>query len=149
MLTLSEDSLMRIRTTRLLVLTGLVMGCAGSPGPGDAGYPYNVAGDYSGSLMVAGVTMTGTIQISTQPGGGVTGTVSVNQPIQINGTLNGTLAGDQLTVGIEYGNNPATGCSGGTMEGALTISEHGANISGAVKISDCGEILDATLDFSR
>ena len=94
------------------------MGCAGSPGPGDAGYPYNVAGDYSGSLTVAGVTMTGTIQVSTQPGGGVTGTVSVNRPIQINGTLNGTLAGDQLTVGIAYGNNPATGCSGGTMDGA-------------------------------
>jgi len=148
-LTLSEDFWIKIRTPALIVLTGLVVGCAGSPGPGDAGYPYNVAGDYSGSLTVAGVTMTGTIQVSTQPGGGVTGTVSVNRPIQINGTLNGTLAGDQLTVGIAYGNNPATGCSGGTMDGALTISEHGATISGAVKISDCGEILDATIDFSR
>jgi len=148
-LTLSEDFWIKIRTPGLLVLTGLVVGCAGSPGPGDAGYPYNVAGDYSGSLTVAGVTMTGTIQVSTQPGGGVTGTVSVNRPIQINGTLNGTLAGDQLTVGIAYGNNPATGCSGGTMDGALTISEHGASISGAVKIADCGEILDATIDFSR
>ena len=148
-MTLSEDFWMRIRTPGLLVLAGLVVGCAGSPGPGDAGYPYNVAGDYSGSLTVAGVTMTGTIQVSTQPGGGVTGTVSVNRPIQINGTLNGILAGDQLTVGIAYGNNPATGCSGGTMDGALTISEHGANISGAVKIADCGEILDATIDFSR
>jgi len=140
---------MRIRTTGLLVLAGLVAGCAGSLGPGDAGYPYNVDGDYSGSLMVAGLTMTGTIGISTQPGGMVTGTVSVNRPIQINGTLNGTLAGDQLTVGIAYGNNPATGCSGGTMDGALTISEHGANISGAVKIADCGEMLDATINFSR
>jgi hypothetical protein len=35
------------------------------------------------------------------------------------------------------------------MDGALTIAEHGANISGAVKITDCGEILDATIDFSR
>ncbi len=148
-MTLSEDFWMRIRTPGLLVLAGLVVGCAGSPGPGDAGYPYNVAGDYSGSLTVAGVTMTGTIQVSTQPGGAVTGTVSVNRPIQINGTLNGALAGDQLTVGIAYGNNPATGCSGGTMDGALTIAEHGANISGAVKITDCGEILDATIDFSR
>ena len=148
-MTLSEDFWIKIRTPALIVLTGLVVGCAGSPGPGDAGYLYNVAGDYSGSLTVAGVTMTGTIQVSTQPGGGVTGTVSVNRPIQINGTLNGALAGDQLTVGIAYGNNPATGCSGGTMDGALTIAEHGANISGAVKITDCGEILDATIDFSR
>ena len=148
-MTLSEDFWIKIRTPALIVLTGLVVGCAGSPGPGDSGYPYNVAGDYSGSLTVAGVTMTGTIQVSTQPGGTVTGTVSVNRPIQINGTLNGALAGDQLTVGIAYGNNPATGCSGGTMDGALTIAEHGANISGAVKITDCGEILDATIDFSR
>jgi len=145
----SEDPEMRIRTTGLLVLAGLVAGCAASLGPGDAGYPYNVDGDYSGSLMVSGLTMTGTIGVSTQPGGMVTGTVSVNRPIQINGTLNGTLAGDQLTVGIAYGNNPATGCSGGTMDGALTISEHGANISGAVKIADCGEMLDATINFSR
>ncbi len=148
-MTISEDFWIRIKTPGLLVLTALSVSCAGSPGPGDAGYPYNVAGDYSGSLTVAGVTMTGTIQVNTQPGGSVTGTVSVNRPIQINGTLNGTLMGDQLTVGIAYGNNPATGCSGGTMDGALTISEHGANISGAVKIADCGEILDATIDFSR
>jgi len=148
-LTISEDFWIRIKTSGLLILAALVVGCAGSPGPGDSGYPYNVAGDYSGSLTVAGVTMTGTIQVSTQPGGTVTGTVSVNRPIQINGTLNGALAGDQLTVGIAYGNNPATGCSGGTMDGALTIAEHGANISGAVKITDCGEILDATIDFSR
>ena len=148
-MTISEDFWIRIKTSGLLILAALVVGCAGSPGPGDSGYPYNVAGDYSGSLTVAGVTMTGTIQVSTQPGGAVTGTVSVNRPIQINGTLNGALAGDQLTVGIAYGNNPATGCSGGTMDGALTISEHGANISGAVKIADCGEILDATIDFSR
>ncbi len=148
-MTISEDFWIRIKTSGLLILAALVVGCAGSPGPGDSGYPYNVAGDYSGSLTVAGVTMTGTIQVSTQPGGAVTGTVSVNRPIQINGTLNGALAGDQLTVGIAYGNNPATGCSGGTMDGALTIAEHGANISGAVKITDCGEILDATIDFSR
>ena len=148
-MTISEDFWIRIKTSGLLILAALVVGCAGSPGPGDSGYPYNVAGDYSGSLTVAGVTMTGTIQVSTQPGGTVTGTVSVNRPIQINGTLNGALAGDQLTVGIAYGNNPATGCSGGTMDGALTIAEHGANISGAVKITDCGEILDATIDFSR
>ena len=148
-MTISEDFWIRIKTPGLLVLTALAVSCACSPGPGDAGYPYNVAGDYSGSLTVAGVTMTGTIQVNTQPGGSVTGTVSVNRPIQINGTLNGTLMGDQLTVGIAYGNNPATGCSGGTMDGALTISEHGANISGAVKIADCGEILDATIDFSR
>lgn len=148
-MTISEDFWIRIKTPGLLVLVAILVGCAGSPGPGDAGYPYNVAGDYSGSLTVAGVTMTGTIQVNTQPGGSVTGTVSVNRPIQINGTLNGTLMGDQLTVGIAYGNNPATGCSGGTMDGALTISEHGANISGAVKIADCGEILDATIDFSR
>ena len=148
-MTISEDFWIRIKTPGLLVLVTILVGCAGSPGPGDAGYPYNVAGDYSGSLTVAGVTMTGTIRVNTQPGGSVTGTVSVNRPIQINGTLNGTLMGDQLTVGIAYGNNPATGCSGGTMDGALTISEHGANISGAVKIADCGEILDATIDFSR
>ena len=111
-MTISEDFWIRIKTPGLLVLVAILVGCAGSPGPGDAGYPYNVAGDYSGSLTVAGVTMTGTIQVSTQPGGAVTGTVSVNRPIQINGTLNGTLAGDQLTVGIAYGNNPATGCSG-------------------------------------
>ena len=145
----SEDPEMRIRTIGLFIGAALVVGCAGTPGPGDAGYPYNVDGDYSGSLMVAGLTMTGTIGVSTQPGGMVTGTVSVNRPIQINGTLNGTLAGDQLTVGIAYGNNPATGCSGGTMDGALTISEHGANISGPVKIADCGEMLDATINFSR
>ena len=99
----SEDPEMRIRTIGLFIGAALVVGCAGTPGPGDAGYPYNVDGDYSGSLMVAGLTMTGTIGVSTQPGGMVTGTVSVNRPIQINGTLNGTLAGDQLTVGIAYG----------------------------------------------
>ena len=140
---------MRIRTIGLFIGAALVVGCAGTPGPGDAGYPYNVDGDYSGSLMVSGLTFTGTMQISTQPGGAVTGTFSLNRPVQINGTIDGTLTGDQLTVGIKYGSNPATGCSGGTVEGALTISEHGASISGPVTVADCGEMLDATINFSR
>ena len=145
----SEDPEMRIRTIGLFIGAALVGGCAGTPGPGDAGYPYNVDGDYSGSFMVDCLTFTGTMQISTQPGGAVTGTLSLNRPVQINGTIDGTLTGDQLTVGIKYGSNPATGCSGGTVEGALTISEHGASISGPVTVVDCGEMLDATINFSR
>jgi hypothetical protein len=50
---------------------------------------------------------------------------------------------------MNYGNNPITGCSGGTMTGTLTVSEGGESFSGPVVIDDCGQILDATVAYRR
>lgn len=123
--------------------------CAGTPGPGDSGYAYNVEGDYNGAVTVDGQAFTGPIQLSTAPGGIVTGSYRVTQPVELGGEVEGTLLNDQLTIRMSYGNNPMTGCAGGTMTGTLTVSEGGERVSGTVVVNDCGQVIDATVVYRR
>jgi hypothetical protein len=140
-----------MKLQRLMCLVAMVAltACAGTPGPGDSGYAYNVDGHYSGSVNVDGQAFSGPIQLSTAPGGVVTGSFSVTSPVSLGGDVEGTLLNDQLTIRMTYGNNPLTGCDGGTMTGTLTVTEGGARISGTVVIDDCGQVIDAMVTYQR
>jgi len=140
-----------VKIRRLLsvaVITAL-SACAGTPGPGESGYPYNVEGTYTGAVSVEGQAFSGTLDVTTESGGRVSGTFEVTQPIQMDGDIEGTLVNDRLSVRMTYGNNPFTGCGGGSMTGTLTVAEGGGSMSGPVTIDDCGEILGATLSYRR
>ena len=88
-----------MNTRRITALLSLAMlaACAGTPGPGDSGYPYNVAGPYTGQFVVDGEALPSTIQLQTHAGGVVTGSFNVS-PLGISGELEGTVIGDQLPV---------------------------------------------------
>ena len=111
--------------------------CSGTPGPGDSGYTYNVDGTYTGAVSVDGEgTFSGSLELTTAPGGVVSGTFRITQPVQIVGDIEGTLMNDELSVRMTYGSNPLTGCDGGSMTGTLTVAEGGASVSGRVTIDD-------------
>ena len=132
----------------LAALTALTA-CGGTPGPGDSGYAYNVDGRYTGSVSVDGQAFSGDLDMTTAGGGVVSGTFRVTQPVQLSGDIEGTLMNDQLTVRMAYGNNPFTGCRGGTMTGTLTVAEDGASMAGPVMIDDCGQVLGASVSYRR
>ena len=64
----------------LIALAAAITACAGTPGPGDAGYPYNVEGAYTGSITVNGVPFAGNLTVEIGEGGVVRGTFNVTQP---------------------------------------------------------------------
>ena len=140
---------MRIKSFGLVTAAVLLAACAGTPGPGDAGYPYNVDGTYAGSFTVEGQAFSANLQVTTESGGTVSGTFEVTQPIRLSGVLEGTLMGDQLTMTISYSDNPMTGCTAGTVSGTTTVTDNGQSITGPMTIDDCGQTLQTRVDFSR
>ncbi len=140
-----------MRLTHLISIITLttLAACGGTPGPGDSGYAYNVDGTYSGAVTVEGQAFSGSVDLTTTPGGVVTGTFTVTQPIQMSGDVEGTLMNDRLTVRMTYVDNPLTGCSAGSMTGTLTVTEGGAGLSGPVTVDDCGQTLGASVSYTR
>jgi len=127
-------------------LLALLAACAGNPGPGDPGYPYNVSGTYSGRFMVEGQSLGATLSLQTSPGGVVGGEVQVPD-MGVTAEVEGTVAANQLTLRIAYF-NPVTRCDG-LAEGTVTVTEGGATFSGPVTIIECGQSMGASLTFRR
>jgi len=140
---------MRISRLAALALTACFAACAGTPAPGDSGYPFNVEGPYSGTLSADGQGFRATMNVVTDQGGVVSGTFAVTDPVALSGTLSGMLVGDQLTLSMRYGNNPLSGCSGGSVSGNLTVADGGTELGGTVTIDDCGTILEGRTRFTR
>jgi hypothetical protein len=127
-------------------LLALVAACAGNPGPGDPGYPFNVSGDYSGQFVVEGQGISATLSLQTGPGGAVTGDLRVTE-MGITAKAEGTVLGSQLTLRIAY-RNPGSGCDG-MAEATATIGQGGATFSGPATITECGQAMGASLSFRR
>jgi hypothetical protein len=70
---------MKLQRFMDLVAAVALAACAGTPGPGDSGYAYNVEGDNDGVATVDGQAFSGPMQLSTAPGGIVTGSYRVTQ----------------------------------------------------------------------
>ena len=73
------------RSVRALLLGAipavlLCSACAGNPAPGESGYRFNLQGSYDGALSVQGMAYTGTAELSTAPGGAVTGEIRLESP---------------------------------------------------------------------
>ena len=130
----------------LLLTAALLSACAGTPGPGEVGYPFNVTGSYSGDLTVDGNGLGATLAIETGAGGIVTGTVRVPE-IGITAPAEGTLVGDQLVLRIRY-KNPGNGCDG-IAEVTATVTEGGAAIAGPMAVTECGQSMGGSARFRR
>ncbi len=133
----------RIGASAVLVL---LTACAGNPGPGEPGYPFNLSGDYAGEFTVDGMALPAIMTLATGVGGAVTGSFTVSA-MGITGEVEGTLVGDQLTFRASY-YNPETSCPG-TAESAVTVGEEGGSLSGPLTVNECGQILSGSLSFRR
>ena len=137
-----------MKTHRLAALALLVAlaACAGTPGPGDPGYLFNVAGDYSGQFAVGGQALPANMVLDTAPGGVVTGAFGVPM-MGIEGEIEGEIVGDQITFVAGY-HNPETGCDG-VASAAGTVTENGASLEGQIEVTECGEYMAGSFRFSR
>lgn len=129
----------------------LATACAGSPGPGDSGYAYNVEGLYAGRLMVEGEPFDATLELSTSRGGRVRGSFEVRAPLEIAGEVEGTVVDDLLRVTLTYDNTDAdarVSCES-RIEGILTVTPGGSVVDGPVTITDCGDALAGRMSFRR
>lgn len=131
-----------------LAVALFVGACAGTPGPGESGYAYNLSGTYTGMLDVEGMGIPTTLEVSTARGGGVTGVFTASGLGPVRGQMTGTVVDDQLTFRITY-DRTAEGCSG-TASGTATIETGGGEFSGSVTIDDnCDGMLGAYLRLTR
>ncbi len=120
--------------------------CAGAPGPGDAGYAYNVSGSYAGRFMVDNQPFDATLRLRTAPGGRVSGMFRVLSPVAIEGRVRGNVVDDLLRLIVTY--RTENGCDG-RIEGILDIARGGSVIDGPVTVSDCGEPISGRMSFRR
>lgn len=130
----------------------LAAGCAGTPGPGESGYAYNVDGTYTGRLTVQAEPFDATLELGTGRGGRVLGSFEVSAPLEIDGHVDGTLLDDLLRVALTYESDQED--AGGRpcqsrIEGILTVERGGAVIDGPVTIEDCGDSLPGRMSFRR
>jgi hypothetical protein len=126
----------------------IVAACASAPGPGDAGYAYNVDGRYSGRLMVEAAPFDASFDLRTSPGGRVRGTFGVRAPLEIEGSIEGMVLDDLLRVTLTYEATGGRDCES-RIEGILTISPGGQVVDGPVTITDCGDALPGRMSFRR
>ncbi|MFQ5680344.1 MAG: hypothetical protein ACE5HP_12905 [Gemmatimonadota bacterium] len=135
-------------TPYTLAVLPLLLACAGNPAPGQAGYAYNVEGDYSAEFVAEGTTYAGTAVLGTAPGGAVTGEFQITEPTGVTGTIAGTLTADQLALEMDF-EIPDIGCSG-SASGTLTVAEGGDSAEGEVEIqADCDSPGRATFRLFR
>ncbi len=121
--------------------------CAGNPQPGDPGYAYNLSGTYDATYIVNDEPYIGTIDLSTAPGGAVTGTFLLADPGIVEGSVNGAIVGNEFTYSGPY--KIAGGC-GGTVSGTGVITEGGTAVSGEVQVEDeCSGPMSGTYSFGR
>ena len=139
--------LARISSFALTVIL-LLGACAGNPGPGEAGYAYNLTGTYSGTLDVEGMLFSTVLELNTAPGGSVTGSFTATGMGPVSGTLTGTITEDAFVFQVRY-NRTAEGCSG-VLSGQATIPTGGGEFSSSVGIDDgCDGSLAGYLRVSR
>ena len=138
----------RMRVGIAVALVAVAWGCAGTPGPGDAGYPFNLAGSYSGEIFVEGMAFSFGMDVRTGAGGAFDGTYGVTSPVSMSGAVAGTLVADTARFALEYV-NPMDGC-GGTLNGTGTVESGGAAFAGRVRVNDsCNGYLSGTISLKK
>lgn len=127
---------MRMRTLLGTAAWSLgLVACAGNPEPGEPGYAYNLNGEYAVEFVADdGQAYSGTMQLETAVGGAVTGVMALRDPFTIDGDLEGTIVGAELTISVPY-SIVENGCSG-VAAGGGTVAEGGGSVTGSVEIND-------------
>jgi hypothetical protein len=114
------------------LLGGIACSRPSTPGPGDAGYPYNLAGQYATDMSVGDTRYTGSMELATRAGGAVSGTMKLTAPIAITAELKGSVTGDSVAVGGPYRTPDCTG----VLRGRGRIADGGTSAWGRVYIDD-------------
>lgn len=139
------------KTVRFWLAIGLLVGawaCAGTPGPGDAGYPFNLSGLFQGQVVVEGQAFEFELDILTRPGGEFEGTYGVLSPVSMSGPVSGMLVADTATFSLSY-MNPMDGC-GGTLNATGTVETGGESFAGRVRVDDsCGGLLSGSFNMKK
>jgi hypothetical protein len=129
---------MRPIFTSLVILgSTALIACAGNPRPGEPGYPYNLSGRYEAEFIVDGTPYRGLMDLSTAPGGAVSGSFTVTDPANVMGTVGGAIVADTVDFQMPY-EILDNGCSG-VLYGRNAIAEGGEAFGGAIRLDDsCG-----------
>ncbi|MFN2567624.1 MAG: hypothetical protein ABR499_21730 [Gemmatimonadaceae bacterium] len=106
--------------------------CSSDVEPGEAGYRYNLAGRYDSDMIVRDTRYTGSMELATRRGGGVSGTMKLTSPIAITAELTGSVSGDSVTFGGPYRTPDCTG----VLRGRGRIADGGSSARGTVNIDD-------------
>ena len=142
---LQEESALP-RSKSLLWASVVLVACASVPGPGDAGYPYNVRGAFTGRLLVGDRPFQAMLSLRTGSGGDVDGTLRVVSPVEIDGRIRGRVIDDLLRITVTY--EDAAGCEG-RIEGILDVERGGDSVDGPVTVDDCGTPVAGRLALRR
>lgn len=138
---------MRLTASGLLLVLPLFAACAGNPRPGEPGYPYNLAGRYTADFIVQGATYSATMDLSTAPGGVLSGTFAIPDPL-IAGTVEGTVIADTVDFQMPY-EMVEEGCAG-VVQGRTAIASGGAGFEGPIRLEDsCNGQMEGTLAVRR
>jgi hypothetical protein len=130
------------------IAAAVLVACAGTPGPGEAGYPYNLFGSFGGGIMVEGMDYSSVLDLATGEGGELRGTYQVTNPVMMDGEVVGTLVADTARFHLSY-MNPMDGC-GGTLDGTGIVEEGGGAFAGRVQVNDaCGGYLSGRFSFRK
>ncbi len=124
---------------RFMILALALGACAGAPGPGDAGYEYNLNGSYVGDVSADdGSFFAATFELETLPGGSVVGTMSITDPIAIVGDVTGTIIGAEAALDMTYEISDQN--CGGSFTGSAVIDAGGDSAAGSLDVVEdsCG-----------
>ena len=130
-------------TATVLSVSVLAGACAGNPAPGESGYPFNLNGSYETVFEAQGTNYTGTMEVTTAPGGVVTGSVILTSPAEVIGDIMGTVVDSTFQFESTYSRDG--GC-GGLLTGLGAIQANGVASSGAIEIADdcMGGLMEGT-----
>jgi hypothetical protein len=139
---------MRKTVSAVGTLALVLAACAGTPGPGESGYPYNLTGAYQAVFVVQGEDSRGNVQLSTAPGGVVSGSFLITDPPGVgSGTVEGRIVADTIDFQMPYERN---GDCNGVIRGRSPIAPEGASFGGDIRIEDsCDGELTGTLEIRR
>jgi hypothetical protein len=137
-----------IPTGIVAALVAVTWACAGTPGPGDTDYPFNLLGTYTGEVVVEGTAFSFEMDVQTHSGGGFDGSYVVTSPVGMSGPLVGTLVADTARFSLDYV-NPSDGC-GGNLDATGTVEPGGGSLAGRVRVNDsCNGYLSGTFSVTR
>ena len=138
---------MRPIAPSLILFAAFAAACAGNPGPGETGYPYNLTGRYQAEFLVEGNPYRGTIDLSTAPGGAVSGSFTLTEPTRIVGSVEGAIVADTLDFQMPY--EILENSCAGVVHGRGAVVEGGTGVSSPVRIDSCDGELNGTMTLTR
>jgi hypothetical protein len=137
-----------LSTGIVAALVAITWACAGTPGPGDTEYLFNLFGPYAGEVVVEGTAFSFEADIETHSGGGFDGSYVFTSPVSMSGPLVGTIIADTARFSLDYV-NPSDGC-GGNLDATGTVEPGGGSLAGRVRVNDsCNGYVSGTFSLTR